>query len=121
MKIHTMAMQISDKNWSVAAAILGREITSKPMARSYGNFVVINTFEDGSTTRSSARVEVLILHNIVVSSQDFMRMFDYDKRTKNLETFFEVTQVASRPIEPHPDQELDQAINKLNEVWRRED
>lgn len=125
MKIHTMAMQISEKNWSVAAAILGYEVTSKPMGDSYGAFVVINTFETGGFHYSVGKVRRatgdLTLNNVLFSAEDFQMMFDYDKRTKNLENFFEVTQVNKRPIKTHPDQELSQAIETLHEVWHKED
>lgn len=127
MRIHTMAMQISEKNWSVAAAILGSEITSKPMGDSYGDYVVINTFERGGyVTYSSPRAARdfgadLTLYNTVLSAEDFQIMFDYDKRTKNLESFFEVTQINRRPLKIHPDQELGEAIDRVNQLWHQED
>lgn len=121
MNIHTMAMQISDKNWSVAAAILGSEVTSKPMHETYGSFVVINTFERGGAY-SSPRArhsfnDGISLNNILLSGEDFQVMFDYDKRAKNLEHFFKVAQFAARPIKAHPDQRLDSAIHELTMAW----
>jgi hypothetical protein len=126
MKIHTMAMQISESNWSVAAAILGSEVSGTPVADVYGSYVVINTFEDGHVYRSPgirrhSQFGDLTLRNILLSAEDFNHMFDYDKRTKNLEHFFQVTQINKRALKVHPDQELDQAISTLNEVWHRED
>lgn len=125
MHLHTMAMQISGKNWGIAAAILGSEFVRTPILDSMGNFVVINTFEDGNIYRSPGirrfSSSDLVLKNIYLEAEDFHVMFDYDKRVKRLEDFFDVTHIARRPLKVHPDQELDQAINTLNEVWHRED
>jgi hypothetical protein len=130
MKIHTMAMQITEKNWSVAAAILGAQVTDRPPSETYGHYVVINTFAAPGRIYRSNRVaryggvrndNGLSLDNWLFDANDFNVMFDYDKRTKNLEHFFEVTQINSYPVKIHPDQELDNAIQTLNEVWHKED
>ena len=122
MQLKTMAMQISEKNWSVAVSVLGSEIGDYPPRDSYGKFVVINTFaysgrpiRYGRQARST--LSSVSLNNCLLDAEDFHHMFDYDKRTKNLENFFDVTQINSYPIKMHPDQKLGEAIDHLNELW----
>ncbi len=126
MQIHTMAMLITDKNWSVAAAVLGAEVTGEPPANTYGSFLVINTFEDGNVYRSPgirrhSNFGDLTLRNILLESDEFNYMFDYDKRTKNLEQFFNVTHINKRPVKIHPDAKIDAAVQALNEAWNNAD
>lgn len=130
MKLHTMAMQISEKNWSVAAAVLGTQVTVKPPSETYGHFVVINTFAaPGNIYRSNSVARYggvrhdngLSLENYLFDANDFNVMFDYDKRTKNLENFFEVTQINSYPVKVPPDHELGEAIERVHQVWNNED
>lgn len=131
MKLHTMAMQITEKNWSVAAAVLGTQVTDRPPSETYGHYVVINTFAaPGNIYRSNPGTRFggirrhdtgVSLENYLFDANDFNVMFDYDKRTKNLENFFEVTQINTYPTKVHPDEKLGEAIDALHKVWTGED
>lgn len=122
MNLSTMAMQITDKNWSVAAAILGGEFAALPFPQVEGDYVIINTIEGavrhgiryGSTF--SNRNNALSMTNKYISASEFQELFSYDKRTKNLETFFDVMQTKTPTINEFRDP-VDAKLGELVETY----
>jgi hypothetical protein len=131
MQINTMAMKITEKNWSVAAAILGNWVAGEPPLDSVGKFVVINTTArpgrmyqvPGGSRRGFVRGPSLDIDNVLFEAEDFNHMFDYDKRSKSkiAETFVNVTQINSYPIKIHPDQRVGELVDELHSEWHGEE
>lgn len=123
MKVATMAMQITSRNWSVAAAILGPTFASIPQPEVMGAYVIINTFESyrPASRRSSGAIysrtiNDLALVNIWVSSENFAAMYDYDRRHKSVDTFFEVDRVGDpQPMVQKREITLEERVDQLEE------
>lgn len=122
MNLSTMAMQITEKNWSIAAAILGGEFAALPFPQVEGSFVIINTIEGAVRhgirygSAYSSRNNVLTMTNKYISAAEFQELFAYDKRTKNLETFFEVMQMKMPTVNEFRDP-VDSKVTELVETY----